>query len=664
MRLRYFVYCIFSSLLLTQHAQADEISIQAPSVPITGNPLGADSDNLVVPVATINGRDLSIRREATLGETLNDIPGVNSSYFGPNASRPIIRGMEGDRVQIMQNGVGVLDASSLSPDHAVGVDPLIAEQIEVVRGPASILYGTGAVGGVVNVIDHRIPKESLNGAVGRAEARYGGADNERSGAAVVDVGNGVLAIHADVYKRKTDDLSIPDSAVIKLKNLDGGIHTANGKLVNSAAESDGAALGAALTFEQGYAGISFARSNSLYGTVAEPDVKIDMRNDRWDFASEVFDLKTPIERVKLRMAYTDYQHQEVSNGTIGTTFLNRGIESTLEGTHAPIGNLKGIVGWQIQNARFEALGAEAFVPSSHTTKQGIYIYEELPINQIKFTAGARIDSSKISSAGGGVFGNPLTLEFVPKNLSAGVLYELTPAWSIGGNLTHTERAPTQNELFAKGEHVATHQYEIGDRNLGKEIANGMDVQLRWKTEKHAFNISGFYTRFNNFITLYNTTEIDNQSHLLKSYFRGVAAQFTGFETSAKFRIYEGTGQLDLNLRGDYVRAEQEDTGTPLPRIAPMRIGGGLDYNFGDLSSKIDVLHGFKQDRVANNETTTDAYTLVNATLSYRLKTAFHLEAFAKARNLLDQDIRDHSSFLKEIAPMGGRSVLLGIRGEF
>lgn len=660
--------CAHANLIIAAPIVGTNI-IQAPSIPITGNPLGAGSDELVTPVAVLNGRELSLKRESTIGETLNGTPGVTSSYFGPNASRPIIRGMDGDRVRIMQNGVGALDASSLSPDHAVAIDPLIAEQIEVIRGPATVLYGAGAVGGVVNVIDHRIPKEPLNGVMGRGETRFGGADNERSGAAVIDVGNGMFAIHADVYTRKTDDLSIPRSAQNKLIGEGHADHVHNGKLANSAAKSDGGAFGASLTFDKGHVGFSYSEFNNFYGTVAEPTVKVDMKSNRLDFSSEVHHLDTFIERIKFRMAFTDYKHQEIDSGAIGTTFLNRGIESTLEAGHAKIGNLSGVLGLQTQNTRFSALGDEAFVPSTHTSSQGVYLYEELPIDRLKLSAGGRIDKTTVKSAGGGAdegsgpkFGEAASKEFTPKNLSAGALFSMDEHWGIATNITHTERAPTQNELFSYGAHVATNQYEIGDKNLNVEKANGLDAQIRWKSQKHSFNISGFYTKFDHFINVYNTGEIRDELKVANTI--GVPAKFVGMEAQGKFRIYEGLGDLDLNIRGDYVRATNEITDTPLSRIAPMRIGTGLDYHLGEFASKIDILHGFKQDRVATNELPTDAYTMVNATISYRLKTALNLEAFAKARNLLDEDIRDHSSFLKEIAPMGGRSVLFGLRGEF
>lgn len=664
------VFASHASLIQAVQA-AEKALIQAPSIPITGNPLGAISDELVVPVLVLNGRELSLTRESTIGETLNRTPGVSATYFGPNASRPIIRGMDGDRIKIMQNGVGALDASALSPDHAVAVDPLIAEQIEVIRGPATVLYGAGAVGGVVNIIDHRIPKEPLNGVMGRGETRFGGANNERSGAAVIDVGNGTFAIHADVYTRRTDDLSIPNSAQNKLINSGKADHVNNGKLANSAAKSDGGAFGASLTFDKGHIGVSYSEFNNFYGTVAEPTVKVDMKSKRWDLSSEVHHLDTFIERIKFRMAFTDYKHQEIDDGTIGTTFLNKGVESTLEAGHAKIGNLSGVIGLQTQNTRFSALGDEAFVPSTHTSSQGVYLYEELPIERLKLSAGGRIDKTTVKSAGGGAddpismlpkFGDATSKQFTPKNLSAGALLSIDDQWGIATNLTHTERAPTQNELFSNGPHIATNQYEIGNQNLNIEKANGLDAQIRWKNLKHSFNLGGFYTKFDNFINIYNTgVMIDG---LKEANTIGVPAIFLGLEAQGKFRIYEGVGDLDLNLRGDYVRATNEITDTPLSRIAPMRIGTGLDYKFGDFSSKIDVLHGFKQDRVATNELATDGYTLVNATISYRLKTAHNLEAFAKARNLLDEDIRDHSSFLKEIAPMGGRSVLFGLRGEF
>ena len=251
------LFLLITSGLTSPVSFADETTrIELPSVAVTGNPLGLDADQLIVPVTILNGRELSLKRESTLGETLNGIPGVSSTNFGPNASRPVIRGLDAERVRILQNGVGVVDASSLSFDHAVSIDPLVIEQVDVIRGPAALLYGGSAVGGVVNAVDHRIPTEKLEGVTGRTEARLGGAANESNMAGVVDVGNGQIAIHADAYARKTNDLNIPGFAVSNRKALaDRTLQTNSGTLKNSSATSDGGALGASLTLDNGYLGL-------------------------------------------------------------------------------------------------------------------------------------------------------------------------------------------------------------------------------------------------------------------------------------------------------------------------------------------------------------------------------------------------------------------------
>lgn len=664
----------FSSTLISMPAHAAG-EIELPTVAVTANPLGVASDDMVVPVSTLSGRELSLQRESTLGETLKSIPGVSSTYFGPNASRPIIRGLDGERVRMMQNGVGILDASSLSFDHAVALDPLVIEQIDVVRGPAALLYGGSAVGGVVNAIDHRIPKEAIDGVTGRSEVRFGGAENQKNGAVVVDAGNGVLTVHADAYKRKTDDLDIPGYAMSRRKSKQTGeAREHKGRLVNSGSDADGGAIGASIALENGYVGMSYSTFNSKYGTVAEPDVLIDMKSDRWDLASELRDLGSIISKVKVRMAYTDYEHQELEDGEVGTTFKNRGVEGSIEATHGNIGPLNGVVGMQFHNSRFQALGEEAFVPSNRTNTRAVYLYEELPLDALKLTFGGRVEHAKIESKGGDEFGPSQSKSFTPYSFAAGALFKLDEQWSVTANLSHNERAPSYFELYADGEHVATDQYEVGSSDLKKERSNGIDAQLRWKQNHDSFHIGAYYTRFSNFIGLFNSGELVNEdgipgqadSEITEARFTGAKATFKGLEAEGKFRVYEQVGSLDLNLRGDYVRATNRDTGDSLPRISPLKLGFGLDYRFNRFGSRLDVLRAFKQDRTDANELATDGYTLVNATLTYKLPTSqyFQLEAFAKAYNLLDQTIRDHTSILKDIAPMGGRSLLVGLRGEF
>ncbi len=649
---------------------AEEANIDLNPVAVTGNPLGVGSDELVVPVSVLNGRELSLRRESTLGETLNGIPGVTATQFGPNASRPVIRGLDAERVRIMQNGVGILDASSLSFDHAVGVDPLIIEQIDVVRGPAALLYGGSAMGGVVNAIDHRIPTESLEGIIGRAEARFGGANDQRNGAAVIDIGNGQFAMHIDAFKRKTNDLNIPGYAVSRRKSeTDGTPRENNGRLVNSDAESDGGALGASLTFDNGYIGASFSTLDNNYGVVAEEDVRIDMKSDRWDLASEFTDLGTMIHRVKFRVAHTDYEHSELEGSEVGTTFKNRGLEGTFEAGHAPIAGLNGVIGYQFSNTNFEALGEEAFVPNVNTQNKAIYLYEELPLGgnekaPHKITFGGRLGHTQVDSKDSANFGPGQNNSFNPNSFALGGLYSINNNWSLTGNLSHNERAPAYFELYADGAHVATGQFEVGDSNLSKERSNGIDAQIRWKDAKNSFSLGAYYTRFSNFIGLFNSgrdIQVEPGEFLPEAEFIAVPATFKGIEAEGKFNL---TSNLDWTVRGDYVHAKDRRNNDYLPRISPLRLGTGLQYQQNGFSARFDVLHAFAQNNTADNELKTDSYTNLSALVAYKLPIKFHMEVFAKANNLLNEEIREHASFLKDISPSGERSLLIGARADF
>ena len=657
------LFLIIMSVLTSPISFADETTrIELPSVAVTGNPLGLDADQLIVPVTILNGRELSLKRESTLGETLNGIPGVSSTNFGPNASRPVIRGLDAERVRIMQNGVGVVDASSLSFDHAVSVDPLVIEQIDVIRGPAALLYGGSAVGGVVNAVDHRIPTEKLDGVTGRTEARLGGAANESNMAGVVDVGNGQIAIHADAYARKSNDLNIPSFAVSNRKALaKGTLQTNSGTLKNSSATSDGGALGASLTLDNGYLGASYSGFNSNYGTVAEENVRIDMKSQRWDIASEFTDLSSVINRVKFRLAHTDYQHQEINAGDIGTTFKNRGIEGSLEAGHAKIANISGVVGLQFQNTFFEALGAEAFVPNTNTQSKALYLYEELPVDQFKFSLGGRTEYTTLDASAWSKNSSAQNASFNPTSYALGGLYAFTPNWILASNLSHNERAPSYFELYANGEHLATGQYEVGNPNFSLERSNGIDAQIRWKDGKNSFSAGPYYTKFSSFIGLLDTGLKGPNSALPLTQFTEVAASFKGFETEGKFNLDDN---FDLKMTGDYVRATNLTSGEALPRIAPLRLGAGLQYQKNVLGARLNVLHAFAQQRIADHELATNGYTNVSALVTYKLPTKVNIELFAKANNLLNQDIRDSASFLKDIAPQGARSVTIGLRSDF
>ncbi|MFT4174806.1 MAG: TonB-dependent receptor, partial [Rhodocyclaceae bacterium] len=678
------------------HAQSTPDAPLAPVV-VTANPLGSSLFDLVSPTSVLSGKDLLLRRGSTLGETLDGIPGVTASNFGPNASRPVIRGLDENRIKLMQNGIGTLDVSALSPDHAVPVDPLVADRIEVVRGPAALMYGGNAVGGVVNTIDNRVPSAAIEGFTGRIDARIGGAANERSAAAVLEGGDGRIALHVDGYRRITDDLSIPgDARSERRRQQSPQDDEPRDKLPNSDASSNGGAVGASVTLDHGYAGLAYSSFDSEYGTVAEEDVRIRMKSNRWEFASEATELGTVIDKVKLRAAYTDYQHREIEDGEVGTVFNNKGWEAGIEATHGKIGPMTGVVGVQFARSDFNALGDEALLPDVRTKSQAGYIYEELPLDRLRLTFGGRIENVELNSAGGGPedvnnpgtprFGDAQSRSFTPTSAAFGSLYDLGHGFGIAANLSHTERAPTYNELFSNGPHVATGQYEVGDAGLSREKSNALDAQLRWKSGKHSFSVGGFYTRFSNYIALYNTgnlrgadgelnpvdadddgiADVSGEELLPEAQQRAVRARFAGLEAQGKYRVYEGgNGNVDLRAMADYVRATNVDTGEPLPRISPMHLGLGADYALGRWGASVDVKYGAAQRRVAANELPTDDYTLVGATFTYTLPVRqASLTAYLKLNNLLDAEVREHSSVLKDIAPQGGRSVMVGVQGVF
>jgi iron complex outermembrane recepter protein len=670
---------ISSSSAFTQTSHTE----LAPVV-VTANPLGSGLLDMVAPVSVISRKEISDRSGSTLGETLEGTPGVSSTNFGPNASRPVIRGLDADRIKLMQNGLGIMDVSALSPDHAVPIDPLVIDQIEVVRGPAALLYGGSAVGGVVNAIDNRIPQEAQSGISGRAEARVGGAASENSSAAVVEGGNGVLTLHVDAFQRRTEDLKIPGYARSPLLRAQSPQpNEAYRTLPNSNGTSDGGAVGASLNFDRGYAGMSYSTYNSDYGTVAEENVRIKMKSESVNFAGEVRDIGSFIEKVKLRYAHTNYEHRELEGGEVGTTFRTRGDEATIEATHAKLGPLTGVFGLQFRNSDFSAQGIEALLPNIKTTSRAAYLYEELPFDKWKFSFGGRLESADVDSAGGGPddpnlapgtprFGDAQKRSFTPKSVAAGALYKFDSFWSIATNLSHTERAPSYNDLFANGAHPATGQYEVGNADLNIEKSNGLDMQLRWKAGPHSAKVGAFYTRFKDYIALYTTGNMRDEDGLIdpagtfpEAQVQAVPAQFSGLEGESKFHVYEGMGDMDLRFKADYVRASNTTTGAPLPRIAPYHLGVGVDYRLGALGAKFDVIYAGKQDRVSGNELPTDAYTQVNALLTYRVRAQSpDTEVFLRLNNLLNEDIRLSTSVLKDIAPLGARSAMLGVRVGF
>ncbi|MBU4634216.1 TonB-dependent receptor [Pseudomonas chlororaphis] len=659
-----------AALLLASQAHALELQPQV----ITANPLG--SQQTAAPSTVLEGDELTLQQQGSLGETLNKQPGVSSSYFGPGASRPIIRGLDGDRIRLLRNGVGALDASSLSYDHAVPLDPVNVERIEIVRGPAALLYGGSAIGGVVNTFDNRIPTEAIEGIHGAGELRYGGADTTRSSAGKLEAGNGTFALHLDANSRQFNDLKIPGYARSRHAPPSEDGDGKKGRLGNSDGRQDGGAIGGSYTWDDGYAGLSYSNYDSNYGSPAEEDVRIRMKQDHYAFASELRNLDGPFSSLKFDAGYTDYEHREIEGGETGTIFKNKGYEARVEARHQPLGPLNGVIGTQVSRSEFSALGEEAFVPQTDTDSAALFILEELQATErLKLSLGGRLEHTRVDpdSKGNERFSQAdSSSSFTAGSLSSGAVYTLTPIWSVAATLGYTERAPTFYELYANGAHVATGTYEVGDANLSKEKAVSSDLALRFDNGTHKGSVGVFYSHFSNYIGLLGSgrtlnDEGEEDAGGMPEYtYSGVRARFAGIEAQDHWKLGESAyGKFALELSGDYTRAKNLDNGEALPRIAPLRLNSGLLWELDRWQARIDVEHAASQRRVPDNESGTDGYTTLGASAGYHFDIgSSQWLAFVKGENLTNQTVRYASSILRDIAPAQGRSIEVGLRTTF
>ncbi len=672
-------------------AQTAAPAVSLTQVTVTGNPLGAT--DLIAPAAAYSGAGLLLRSQTTLGETLDGTPGVSSTYFGPNASRPIIRGLDGDRIRILNNSGAVLDASGLSFDHSVTADPISIERIEVLRGPGALQYGGSAVGGVVNVIDNRIPREpqfdAKGGASGKVDLGFATGNRERGGGALLEAGTDRYTLHVDAFDRTTSDVKVP----VDLLCTQGGANSIINRICNSASQTRGGAVGGTAFFDQGYLGASVSSYRSTYGTVAEDDVTIRMKSDRVALEGEVRNLGGFFQSVKGQLSHTDYTHTEFALAEAGTVFKNKGTDLRLEARLAKWGGFDGLVGFQSDHTKFSADGAEAFAPYSKTAQNGIFVYKELATSWGKLSLGGRMDSVKVDSLGNPQVARfvPASRDFKPKSFALGGLWNSAPNWQLTSNLAYTERAPKDYELFAQGPHVATNAWETGDITLGKEKSTSLDVGAEWRAGANSFKANVYVHRFKNYIGLSSTgntygqelgnlnpadadgdgvddNEPDN-AILPEFAYRGVRARFVGLEASGNIRLLEGASTLDLALRGDLVRARDLSNGQNLPRIAPARVGATLNWATGLWGTSLGFDRSAAQNRVGLGDRTTAAYTRWNAAATYKQSAGpISVLWYAKLDNLTNELAYSATSVLTTTAfpkaPLPGRSLKVGLQAAF
>jgi len=609
------------------------------------------------PTSVLAGEELDLRRQATLGETLAEEPGISSTYFGPGASRPVIRGLGGDRVRILSDGVGSADASNTSPDHAVSVDPLSAERIEVLRGPATLLYGSSAVGGVVNVFDGRIPDYVPSEPItGQVEVSGGTVADERAGAASLDGGGGRVAWHADFLLRETDDCEIPGRGT--------------GVLANSALESEAGSFGVSWIGDQSYIGVSVSGFDTLYGVPGghhheeseegEEHIRIDLEQRRADLRGEYRGLGGLFRGVKYRVGVADYEHVELEGAEIGTRFTNDSWEGRLELVQQRRGRLSGSVGAQIAESDFAAIGEEAFVPPSVTDSWAVFAFEELALrDDLRFQFGGRFERQDVEPEGDAAGRSDDGV-----SASLGLLWDPSEDYGVGVSIARSERLPTATELFADGPHIATRAFEIGNPALDTEDSLGIDLSLRKREGRLTGVVNLFANRFDGYIFESFTGEEEDGLQVIR--FEQADAEFYGAELAAVGRVVQvGEAHLDLRFGADLVRAELRAGRDPLPRIPPLSAHLGLDFHHGPFRATVEGLRTEEQDRVAANETPTGGYTLLNAALSYRLLLGRTVtDVILRGRNLTDEEARNHVSFLKDVAPLPGRDLSLGLRVGF
>jgi iron complex outermembrane receptor protein len=641
-----------------------------------GAPLPAPSGIVVedafVPVTVVPLRDVVSAPGSNLADSLQYKPGITGSNFAPGANRPVIRGLDNYRVRVQENGIGSHDVSALSEDHAVPIDPFAADQIEVVRGPATLRFGSQAIGGVVNAVNDRIP-QVIPPRGFSVETRGGltSVDSGADGAFKVTAGAGAFAVHADAFKRHAGDYDTP-----------------HGRMANSFVDNEGFSVGGSLIGPQGFIGIAFTRYEALYGIPGE-DARIDMVQDKFQSRGEWRVGGMGIEAIRTWFGASDYNHKEVVPGEPepGSIFDNREIEGRIEIQHLPVmtafGELRGAVGTQFGNRKTSAISSEGdgLLDPARTNSIAAFIFEELQVTRrLRLQAAARIEHTKVDGTGLDL-NDPLDpvvgeKDFAPFSASAGILYELP--LGIVARLTgqYVERAPDAAELFSKGVHEATGTFEIGNPFLEKEKAQTIEIGFRRAKGPLRFDAAAYHTRFDGFIFKQLTGETCDDTfatcapgpggELDQVLFQQRNAIFYGVEVQAEQdigRVWRGVWGIDAQY--DFVNASFDDAqGGNVPRIPPHRAGAGIYYRDASWLARIGFLHAFDQNRIGENETPTEGYTLLNADLATTFKLDSRLGAVAemtiglKGLNLLDDDVRNHVSFRKDEVLEPGRNIRL------
>jgi len=673
-------------------AEAEPAGQEVPTVRISAAAVDEDPENIASPFSVLRGERLFERTQGTLGDTLDGLPGVRADTFGGGATRPVIRGQTAPRVKVLSDSATLLDASDISPDHAVTSEPFLIERVEVLRGPATLLYGSGAIGGVVNVLDRKIastlPERALSGAVALRGATV---SREKAAMAALTARAGEhLVLHLEGTTRDADDYRVPD---FDERRADG-----------TRAKSSSGSAGLSWVGEDGYLGLAYSYRDDDYGLPGhnheyegchphgsalhcgeheeeegehdhdhehehEAIPMIALLSRRVDLRGEIRAPLAGVERIRVRASHTDYQHDELEEEEVATSFLNDGYEARVEVQHVPLMGWRGVVGAQYSDTKFSALGEEAFLPVTKSDNLGLFVVEHYELNEAwHLEAGVRQEWQKHRPVNDErdrpKFSDSAT------SLSAAAIWEVAPEYFLTLSAARSERLPHAQELYARGVHLATNTYECGliphpltcggaenNAGLGTETSRNVGLSLRKAAGNVTFDVGGFHNSVDDYI--YARTLDQFEDFRLIKYTQG-DARFSGLEAEATYRI---TPNFAATVFGDYVRAKLTH-GENLPRIPAARLGTRLNASMGNYRGELEYYHVNEQDDIADYEVTTPGYDMLNLTVSYGAIDGQGLSVYLRGTNLLDEQIWNHSSFLANVVPLPGRSLNAGMRFAF
>lgn len=641
---------------------------------MSADPLGADTLRATRPVSVLSSPELERALDTSLGATLAGQPGVHTSGFGTAAGRPVIRGQDGARVRITNNGLDTLDVSALSPDHAVAIDPLSADRIEILRGPATLPFGGGAVGGLVNVVSERMPLSQVQAPGGRLVASTDSATGGHSAGFALKAGARGLNWTLGAFDRQAGEYRIPGQVVA------GDPDSRARRLPNSQARGDGYSGGVSWIGDRVVLGAAHSATGSRYGIPTEADVFIRMRQQRSEALAQIADPLPGVTRLKLTLSEGRYRHEEVEGGgEVGTAFAARGREGRMELAHAPLAGIRGVLGAQLRERTLQARGEEAYVPGSRDRNDGLFYVAERLLGKARLEVGWRGERASLrpEDASG-----QAARRFALNAVSAGISAPLADGYRLAASLGSAQRAPALEELYARGAHAATATWEIGDPALRPERSVNLDVSLRRTAGALRWKAGAYANRYANYLYGKATDEngdgiadrVDADNSLANSaaapgageyariaYTQG-QARFVGLEAELDWR--PAGSPWSVRVFGDLSRGRIDGEGNA-PRMAPARIGIAADWTQGSWSGFVSALSVGGQRRIAAFETTTPGYTRVDAEIALRLGSVTGSPTvFVQGRNLLDETIRPHTSFVKDRVPLPGRSLLIGLRARF